>query len=205
MLDNVAKELLASLLLDRLEYSSRFTLLLNILPSFEYRNFLYTVLKIAPGLYLSAPVTTEDDAQWWKSDTSVVSSVAALINHIIGENVPHHKEHLNSWLTGSSGAGLGDGIAIRRAVVAVLSGDKTEIETVLERSLQQFGDQLYIKHTPTLQQDGNVNFCVFLNAGANIKSPYPGPASRRWLCPPKSPSSFSNDDEIRSAPQCSLK
>jgi telomere length regulation protein len=153
---------LTSLLLDRPEYSTRLNVLLHVLPSSEYRNFLYTVLKIAPGLYLSAPVTTEDDSQWWHSDTKAVSSVASLVDHIVGGNVPHHKEHLVSWLTGSSGAGLGDGIAIRRAVVALLSKDKTDIEAVLDKSLQQFGDQLYIKHTPTLQQDGNVNLSVFL-------------------------------------------
>lgn len=144
---------MTNLLLDKPEHSSRFTILLGVLTSFEYRNFLYTVLEIAPGLYLSTPVITGDDAQWWQSDTKVVSSVAALIAHIVSD-IQHHKEHLISWLTGSSGAGLGDGIAIRRAVIAVLSRDKTVIQTVLDKSLQQFGDQLYIKHTPTLQQDG---------------------------------------------------
>jgi hypothetical protein len=39
-----------------------------------------------------------------------------------------------------------------------LSRDKSDIQAVLEKSLQQFGDQLYIKHTPTLQQDGTVPF-----------------------------------------------
>ncbi len=150
-----------SVLLDKPENSIRFIGLLKVLPSFEYRNFLYTVLKIAPALYFSASVTTEDDSQWWYSNTGIVSSVAALICQIVGANVPHHKEHLISWLTGSSGAGLGDGIAIRRAAVAVLARDKTDIETVLDKSLQQFGDQLYIKHTPTLQQDGIVSLRVF--------------------------------------------
>lgn len=153
---------MTSLPLDRQEYSTRLTGLLNVIPTFEYRKFLYTLLKIAPGLYLSASVTTEDDSQWWQSDTKMVSSVASLISQIVGSNVPHHKEHLVSWLTGSSGAGLGDGIAIRRAVVVVLSREKTDIETVLDKSLQQFGDQLYIKHTPTLQQDGKINLSIFL-------------------------------------------
>lgn len=157
MAENVVKELFTSLLLDDSEYSTRFKRLINALPNFEYRNFLYTVLKVAPGLYLSAPITTEDDAQWWKSDAKMVSSVAALFSHIIADNLPHQKEHLISWLTGSFGAGLGDGIAIRRAVVVVLSRDKTDIETVLDKSLKQFGDQLYIKHTPTMQQDGTLN------------------------------------------------
>jgi len=153
---------LTSLPLDKQEDSTRLTGLLNVIPTFEYRKFLYTVLKVAPGLYLSASVTTEDDSQWWQSDTTTVSSVASLISQMVGDNVPHHKEHLVSWLTGSSGAGLGDGIAIRRAVVVVLSREKTDIKTVLDKSLQQFGDQLYIKHTPTLQQDGKINLSIFL-------------------------------------------
>jgi telomere length regulation protein len=134
---------------------------LNALQSFEYRNFLYTVLKIAPGDYLNAAVTTNDDAQWWQSDARVVSSVASLIIQIVNENVTNQKEHLTSWLTGSSGAGLGDGIAIRRAVVLALSRNKTDIETVFDKSLQQFGDKLYIMHTPTLQQEGNLSLCSF--------------------------------------------
>jgi hypothetical protein len=163
------------------------------------------VLKITPGLFLSAPVTTEDDAQWWQSDTTVVSSVATLINQIVDESVPH-KDHLISWLTESSGAGLGDGIAIRRAVVAVLSRDKTDIQTVLDKSLQQFGDQLYIKHTPTLQQDGIVNLAACsCKTSANVNSPYTSLASCSWLRLPEDPSSFINDDEIRSTSQCGLK
>lgn len=131
---------------------------MDVLPSSEYRNLLFTVLKIAPGLYLSAPIIADDDAQWWQSDKNVVSGVAALISKLLGDNVHHHKEYLISWLTESSGAGLGDGISIRRAVVAVLSRDKSDIQVVLEKSLQHFGDQLYIKHTPTLQQEGTVPF-----------------------------------------------
>jgi telomere length regulation protein len=153
----MVKELSTSLLLDKPEFCTCLTRLLSLLPSFEQRNFLYTILKIAPTEYLSAPVITNNDAQWWQSDTKVVSSVAALIAQVIAKDVPHQKEHLISWLTGTSGAGLGDGIAIRRAAVVVLSKDKAAIETVLEKSLQNFGDQLYIKHTPTLQQEGIVS------------------------------------------------
>jgi telomere length regulation protein len=143
--------------LDKIEYRTCLTRLLSLLPSFEQRKFLYTILKIAPTDYLSASVITNNDAQWWQSDTKMVSSVAALIAQVMPNDVPHQKEHLISWLTGTSGAGLGDGIAIRRAVVVVLSKDKAAIETVLEKSLQNFGDQLYIKHTPTLQQEGIVS------------------------------------------------
>lgn len=58
------------------------------------------------------------------------------------------------WLTGSSEAGLGEGVGIRRAAVAVVSQDREDLVTVFEKSLSQFGDQLYIKHSPMLQQEG---------------------------------------------------
>ena len=64
------------------------------------------------------------------------------------------KSHIITWLTSSSGAGVGDGISIRRSVIVALAEDKNDIEMVLEKSLKQFGDQLYIKHTPTMQQEG---------------------------------------------------
>ena len=59
-----------------------------------------------------------------------------------------------AWLTSSSGAGIGWSIGIRRAVLAALAEDKESIITVLEKSLSQFGDQLYIRHSPILQQEG---------------------------------------------------
>jgi telomere length regulation protein len=38
--------------------------------------------------------------------------------------------------------------------MAVVSQQKDDIVAVLEKSLSQFGDQLYIKHSPALQQEG---------------------------------------------------
>lgn len=136
------------------EYRPQFLKLIGNLPSFDQRNFLFSLLKIISRDYLSSPLTTEADSQWWKSDASVVAAAASLITLVVAEDEAR-KNLLISWLTNSSGAGVGDGIAIRRAVLAALAGDKCDIETILDKSLGQFGDQLYIKHTPTLQQEGD--------------------------------------------------
>lgn len=86
------------------------------------------------------------------SASPAVSAVAGIIRAIV-QNDEFLVAHLVSWCTASAGAGLGDGVGIRRAVLAVLA-EKDAVTTVLERSLNQFGDQLYIKHTAILQQEG---------------------------------------------------
>ena len=88
------------------------------------------------------------------SAQQTVSAVAGVIRDVIQDDETR-LSHLVSWCTASSGAGLGDAIGIRRAVLAVLA-DKAAITTVLEKSLNQFGDQLYIKHTAILQQEGKL-------------------------------------------------
>ncbi|RAL66882.1 hypothetical protein DID88_007664 [Monilinia fructigena] len=65
---------------------------------------------------------------------------------------------------GHIGAGIGEGVAIRRAAIASLSKNKKDIETVLEKSLSQFGDMLYIRHAPILQQEVHAQ-ALLLSAG----------------------------------------
>ena len=154
-IENILREVLTSLLFQHETYTVQFSTLLEGLPGFEQRNVLYSVLKVASKEYLPNLVTSEANPQWWYSDAEIVSAVAGLISTVLsGEE--SRKNQLIAWLTSSSGAGIGDGVAIRRAAIAALSGDKNDLETVLDKSLQQFGDQLYIRHTPTLQQEGMV-------------------------------------------------
>lgn len=110
-------------------------------------------MQLVSREYLSAPILFEDHLNWWKSDADVVSAVAGLVNLVLNDQ-DSRKTYLKTWLTSSSGAGVGEGIAIRRSSVVALSRSKHDMEFVFERSLQQFGDQLYIKHTPVIQQEG---------------------------------------------------
>ncbi|KAI6770032.1 hypothetical protein HG530_004661 [Fusarium avenaceum] len=86
------------------------------------------------------------------SPNDKVSAVARLLKEL-ALNDATRREVLINWCASSSGAGLGDGIGIRRAVVAALAQDRDAIIAVLEKSLAQFGDELYIKHSAILQQD----------------------------------------------------
>ena len=82
-----------------------------------------------------------------------VSASAGLLKSVVA-NDRARQDALVNWCCSTSGAGLGEGIGIRRAVLAVLGHEKDLVTSVFERSLAQFGDELYIKHTPILQQQG---------------------------------------------------
>lgn len=155
---------------------TQFLKLLGFLTASEQRNLLHTALKLISQDYLSAVVTSEDDSQWWTKDGELVSAAARLI-HVLTSGDETRKSQLISWLTTSSGAGLGDGIAIRRAAVTALSGSADDLESVLDRSLKQFGDQLYIRHTPTLQQEGTRAQSTSAQSRANVSKFTP-----RWSC-----------------------
>lgn len=92
------------------------------------------------------------------SSKALISAAAGVVDAVIkGSDTLYN--HLVAWCASSSGAGLGDVIGIRRAILAVVAQNKDGITTVFEKSLAQFGDQLYIKHAAILQQNGR----AFLN------------------------------------------
>lgn len=86
------------------------------------------------------------------STNRIVSAAAAIFQDVIRDD-QNRKAQLVSWCASSTGAGLGDGIGIRRAVLAAIAQDKDSIVTIFEQSLRQFGDPLYIRHTAILQQE----------------------------------------------------
>lgn len=120
-------------------------------------------LKLLSDKYLS----TLDDANTTKGSPLICAATSAL--RVVIGNDEARKSHLVSWLTSGSGAGIGEGCGIRRAAVAVFSEDKESMAVVLEKSLAQFGDKLYIKHAPLLQQDGKVYHSTFVD-NANRKT-----------------------------------
>ncbi|SCV32098.1 related to TEL2 Protein involved in controlling telomere length and position effect [Fusarium fujikuroi] len=92
-----------------------------------------------------------------------VSAVAGLLMEV-ALNDETRRDVLISWCASSSCAGVGDGVGIRRAVVAALARDREAITTVLEKSIAQFGDELYIRHSAMLQQDAHTQI-LLLAAG----------------------------------------
>ncbi|KAH7328868.1 telomere length regulation protein-domain-containing protein [Stachybotrys elegans] len=92
-----------------------------------------------------------------------VSAVAGVLRKVI-EGDEARTNILIAWCTSSSGAGLGAGVGIRRAVLAALASNTAAITSVLEKSLAQFGDELYIRHAAILQQEVHAQI-LLLSAG----------------------------------------
>lgn len=118
---------------------------------------LLVILKFLSDTYLSSV-----DASNTTEDYPVIWAAAGALRRVIGDD-EIRKSHLLGWLTGTPGAGIGEGCGIRRAAIAVLADDRETITTVLEKSMSLFGDQLYIKHTPMLQQEGEPIYQIFYN------------------------------------------
>ncbi|RYP41667.1 hypothetical protein DL767_000872 [Monosporascus sp. MG133] len=156
--DNLAKKLFTDLLLGDTNSSSAFTTLFGHFPPLEQRKMLSVILKFLADMWLNVLDTSENT-----EDYPIIWAATGALKMVVGDGEVR-KGHLVSWLTGNPGAGIGDGCAVRRAAVAVLAEDKEAITTVLEKSISQFGDPLYIKHTPILQQEAHAQV-LLLSAG----------------------------------------
>ncbi|KAM0278958.1 hypothetical protein ACHAO9_011928 [Fusarium lateritium] len=161
--ENLIKIVIDRLLLSPESSVSAFTQLALSQPR-TYKKIIHLLLhhlsqKHLQGLSLDD--TSPDDK---------VSAVAQLLKEL-ALNDATRREVLINWCASSSGAGLGDGIGIRRAVVAALAQDRDAIIAVLEKSLAQFGDELYIKHSAILQQDVHTQILLLTTGYVHRISP----------------------------------
>jgi telomere length regulation protein len=130
-----------------------FRILLEHLSSRDQKTVMESALHML-SKYFSDLAPSEYSPGWPQRDSVLVSAVAKFIDMTFGHEETG-RSHLMSWLNNTSGARIGDGIGISRAVLPILSKNKFIIETVFDKSLKQFEDQLYIRHTPILQQEGD--------------------------------------------------
>ena len=118
------------------------------------------LLKFLDGEYLSK--SNQKTTQL----SILISAVAGVINTAIGNMEPPRK-FLIKWCTSPVGAGVGDSSGIRRAVVAVLAQHADSVVTIFQKSISQFGDELYLKHTSILQQEGELSTRLFITIYTN--------------------------------------
>ncbi|KAK7426189.1 telomere binding protein [Neonectria magnoliae] len=128
------------------------------------KKVLNILLHYLSGKFLSH-LTLDDVAP-----NEAVSAVATIIKGVALDDEAR-KGLLINWCASSSGAGVGAGVGIRRAVLAALAEDREAITTVLAKSLAQFGDELYIKHAAMLQQNVHTEVLLLAAGYVHIISP----------------------------------
>ncbi|KAI6382756.1 hypothetical protein MCOR25_000565 [Pyricularia grisea] len=125
------------------------------LPQYDQKRLLMAILKYATNLFSSSESS--------KDEASLVSAVAGLVQTIVKVD-EKRRGIIVEWLTSVSGGAAGEHVGIRRAAVAVLAEHRENITAVLEKSMALFGDNLYIKHAPLLQQEAHAQI-LLLSAG----------------------------------------
>ncbi|KKA27530.1 hypothetical protein TD95_001806 [Thielaviopsis punctulata] len=155
--DAVFSEIFESLLLSSEENSPLFVELLGNLPTADQKRMFDALLNHLAISRLSEIPDTETQLN------PKISAAAGLIRRMSASS-PCYVDFLVTWLTSATGAGLGSGLAIRRAVIGALGYDREAISQVLNMSIEQFGDKLYMSHAPILQQEVHAQV-VLLAAG----------------------------------------
>ncbi|KAL5621492.1 hypothetical protein BROUX41_006392 [Berkeleyomyces rouxiae] len=162
--DTVLMEIYEHLLLDTETSSDVFLSLVKGLSSADERRLQGCLLS-----YLANHRLHDIDSH----DTSPnpkISAATTLIRDLI-TNSTSRTENLVAWLTSPSGAGLGNGIAIRRAAIAAISQNRDALCQTLDKSTTQFGDQLYISHVPILQQEVHAQVLLLASGYVFRQSP----------------------------------
>ncbi|KAL9949043.1 telomere binding protein [Verticillium nonalfalfae] len=154
--EHLNKHLIQDLLLGPDASANAFVRLFGHFSQLEQKRMLYAVVKYLADTHLN-PLGSSGSPEARKK----ISAAAGVLGKLVANN-DSRMNHLVSWLTNSTGAGLGEAIGIRRAVVAVVGNDKECTSQVLEKSLSQFGDQLYIKHSPMLQQEAHAQVLLLI-------------------------------------------
>jgi telomere length regulation protein len=121
---------------------------LKHMPQSDQKRLLHGTMKILSERYLNDLGRCES-----LEAAASISAAAKLITRLVGGD-ELRLGFLTSWLVASAGAGMGESVGIRRAAMAAYGQDRELMARILGDSLTQFGDQLYVKHAPMLQQEG---------------------------------------------------
>ncbi|KAJ4343025.1 telomere binding protein [Didymella glomerata] len=144
--------LVAAILANGIEVDrvTQFAALIGRLKAFEQRKYFNAVVVYVSTRFFQSEVVSNNDEKIAQSPT--VSGAATLLNSFMSTNEVL-KDHVVSSLTKSTIPSLDDSFATRRSVLAALAQDEDKLQTLLENCIKTFGDSVYVKHTPVMQQE----------------------------------------------------
>ncbi|KAF9699923.1 hypothetical protein EKO04_002486 [Ascochyta lentis] len=127
-----------------------FSDLIGQMKAFEQRKYLNAVIVCITKQFFQSEIVSKEDAPI--APSPVISGATYLLCSFITTN-DILKDYLASSVTRSTIPSLDESFAIRRTVVAALAQDEDKLQTLFENCIKTFGDSVYVKHTPVLQQE----------------------------------------------------
>ncbi|KAF2836445.1 hypothetical protein M501DRAFT_996622 [Patellaria atrata CBS 101060] len=149
-LDSLVGEIICSTVLTQGKSVVALSKLVSKLLLHEQKKFIVSVLSVISGQFLkfSNSNVNEKEGETPKD----ISGSAALLAGLLSDN-ERLLEIVVTWTTSATTAGLNSSVRMLRVAFAVLSDNEDSLQQILEKNLDIFGDQLFIKHTPILQQE----------------------------------------------------
>jgi len=127
-------------------------------PAHDKRLYLNSLLQVISKRHFQQ-INLDFEEDWWKRDSTVVSGAASLLDKFI-LNDDEFRSLSMQWLTSTTGGGVGEPVALRRAIMAVIATDELAFRELFEKAMQQFSDKLWIRHTPIVRQEGLSCFLI---------------------------------------------
>ncbi|KAK5022118.1 telomere binding protein [Exophiala sideris] len=181
--DALITELYSSLLLgDRALWTVMHILLQGVSP-YDQKSLFDAILRDLARRYLRSNVDVQEK-QALLANVSTVGGVAAMLNGLVQSNTVL-RAHLIHWLTATEREYAGLGLDARRAVMATVAQDQDQLQIILGKCLEVFGDKLRIQHDPILQQELAVAMSRIVDKPGQIMNfgveEMEGEEAERWL------------------------
>ncbi|CEO60321.1 hypothetical protein PMG11_04953 [Penicillium brasilianum] len=164
--DQLVREIYSGLLFEQPSHAN-FGSLVDHLRQPEQIVVLESIFRDVQKKYFSDDLS--ENFKQSDASNSFISGVAALCQVIIA-NRPFLKDQILGWLSKSQGGSI-QTIGLRRALLAAYNNSADTLNSLLVRSLEQFGDKFFIKHVPNIIQNTNAEFILLVAGQLNRLDP----------------------------------
>jgi telomere length regulation protein len=118
------------------------------LPAFAQRRYLDYTLRWLTGI----ESRTQVPASTLPGQAAEAAAIAAFLQSISTDN-DSLKQHLSSVLSDPAQVSSLSLLAIRGSIAALAATCPDDLDSLVERCLKVFGDQMFVRHSPILQQE----------------------------------------------------
>jgi len=136
------------------------------MPSFTQRRYLdYTLRWLA-----SIESRTPGPDSTLPSQATEAAAIAALLQSITNDNEVL-KQHLLSVLSNPAQVSSLSLLSIRSSIASLASNCPDDLDSLVEKALKVFGDQMFVRHSPILQQESIVQALLIAAGYVHRRSP----------------------------------